>query len=140
MGYDFSIGEAEMYAPTPEEIDTGYDRAELRVKVRAPLRADGDGALLGGGYSWFLGWTRRVGLEDLFFDLERPGHHNGCGLMPSHPGCARLTRAHLARFRAALAVAEAKDPEHDDAETTRWFVRWTERALAECKVPALYNR
>lgn len=63
MGYDFSIGEAEMYAPTAEEIDTGYDRAELRVRV-TPLRTEDDGALLDGGYGWFLGWTRRVGRGD----------------------------------------------------------------------------
>ena len=139
MGYDFSIGEAEMYAPTAEEIDTGYDRAELRVRV-TPLRTEGDGALLSGGYGWFHDWTRRVGIEDLFFDPARPGHHRGDGLMPDHPGCARLTHAHLARFREALATAEARGLVHDDTNTARWFVRWTERALAECKVPALYNR
>ena len=139
MGYDFSIGEAVLYAPTPEEIDTGDDRAELRVRV-TPLRTDGDGALLDGGYSWFLGWTRRVGLEDLFFDPERPGHRRGDGLIPDHPGCARLTPAHLARFREALAVADAHDTDGESAATARWFVKWTECALAECKVPALYNR
>lgn len=143
MGYDFSIGEAKLYAPSAEDIDREYDRAELRVMVD-PLRKDGDGALLSGGYSWFLGWTERVGLWDLFFTTREGyasrGYHRGDGLMPEHPGCARLTPKHLERFRAALATAEARDPGSDDAAIARWFVKWTEHALAECRVPALYNR
>lgn len=138
MGYDFSIGEAVLYAPTPEEIDTGDDRAELRVRV-TPLRTEDDGALMDHGYGSFLAFTTRAGLRDLFFKADS-GHRLGEGLMPSHPGCARLTPAHLARFRAALAVADAHDTDGEDASTARWFVKWTERALAECKVPALYNR
>lgn len=142
MGYDFSIGEAVLYAPTVEEIDTGDDCPEIRVRV-TPLRDESGSTQTSRSSGSFYEFTCRVGIEDLFFDPERPDHRLGDGLMPEHPGCARLTPRHLARFREALAVAEKIDDADADAEidrtTARWFVRWTERALAECKVPALYN-
>lgn len=134
MPYDFKIGDAVPYIPTAEEIDTGYDRAELRMWVAEPLRVPGDGALLSLGYGEFLTWAEFVGLRDLFY---RDFSSHTTGLIPHHPGCARLTPGHLARFRKALAVAEGHQW---GVEVAQWFVTWTERALAECSVPALHNR
>ena len=136
MPYDFKIGDAVPYIPTAEEIDTGYDRAELRMRVAEPLRAPRDGALLSMGYGEFRAWAEFVGLRDLFYSGSS---HHTAGLIPHHPGCARLTPGHLARFREALAAAEKGNWERG-VEVAQWFVRWTEKALAECSVPALHNR
>lgn len=139
MGYDFRIGEAVLDAPTDSEISSGDRRAEVRVGVKVLEDDAGCLALYETTYSYFAGFSVRCGLTDLFVDKD--GLRAGDALMPDHPGAARLTPVHLARFEAALSAAEKRVANDTmfDAQMLRWLVKWTRLALERCTIPTFYN-
>ncbi len=137
MGYDFTIGEAAIREPPVEECD---EEATLRVHVAETVRdenAPQGWNRLSCGYGWWTDAMRECGLDDIAVTrgrLDPPSL-----LLPYHPGAARLTRNHLARFEAAHQEALRRNC-GAAIETTAWLVWWTRWALDNCKIPTLANR
>ncbi len=137
MGYDFTIGEAAIHEPPIEECD---ELATLRVHVAETVRDDAAPQgwnRMSCGYRWWVDAMRESGLGDIA--VVRGGLDRPALLMPYHPGAARLTHNHLARFEAAHQEALRRNSK-DSIEATAWLVWWTRWALANCKIPTLANR
>lgn len=139
MGYDFTIGEAVPQIASAEDIDSGEDHAALRWKAE-PIRD----ATMPGGWSSrsasYGGWAHVCDVSGLGDLLGQRANGATGPLIPDHPGAARLTPGHLARFREGLAMARRAGDEAPAVEALEWLVAWTEYALAHCTVPTLYNR
>ena len=137
MGYDFVIGEAAISEPPTDECD---EVATLRVHVAKTVRrqrAPQGWNRMSCGYRWWADTMRACGLDDILVPrgrLEPP-----VLLVPQHPGAARLTANHLARFVAAHEEAQRKS-NADAITATAWLVWWTRWALDNCKIPTLANR
>jgi len=137
MGYDFTIGEAAIHEPPIGECD---EAATLRVHVAETVHdetAPQGWNRLSCGYGWWADAMRACGLDDIAVMGGRLGPPSL--LLPYHPGAARLTANHLARFEAAHSRAVA-DRLADAIDATAWLVWWTRWALANCKIPTLANR
>lgn len=115
------------------------------------------------GYSQWANFVDDVGLRDLFFGA-RDGGSRDASLMRDHPGCAILRPCDLVEIRQARGRWEAKpwpapervagwdptlmpfdqreaDPKYDgNLARLIWLEWWVTWALANCKVPAIYNR
>jgi hypothetical protein len=169
MGYDITIGEAVMDPPDIES-DGDEEGTWINVCAEGYRRDDapefpndemtGKGSSRHPSYTAWAEWCDAVGLRELFFGPSKDARY--CGLMGEHPGCSMLTKRHHAVIAAALDKYRTEHPtavpgfaryvhkpsgsvlvdEHYDANLARliwleWWVRW---ALANCKVPAIYNR
>lgn len=119
-------------------------------------------------YSGWERFCVKNGLHALFYGDPAPlplgayARERHRGLFHRHPGCAMLLPAHLELISAALARRRVKaggrkpgwnpnadwrgNPHEDDDKYDgdlarlmwlEWWVRW---ALAECEIPAIYNR
>ncbi len=115
------------------------------------------------GYGQWAGFLREVGLYDLFFGAQAHTATRKKSLMSEHPGAALLTKSDLKEIQAALKRWQKRtwrtkeripgwDPEHNpfskkeadpryDGNLARliWLEWWVTWALANCKVPTLYN-
>lgn len=102
MSYDIYIGEA-VIEPLEDEDDGGAERLETVVarttRPEAPTFI-GDEMTANSnarhpGYGQWSTFCEEVGLRRLFFDKRT-------GLMRTHPGCYKLTPAHLDVVRGAI--------------------------------------
>ena len=168
MGYSLTIGEAEMRVPSAEEVRERWCSPHIRVIAKGAVSDDaptfpGDeltsnSSSRSPSYSGWHDFCRETGLTELFYSEES-------GLLREHPGCVVLTSDHLTEIAAALDRYRTMHPgarpgwrEHIDGgdwlrgpfkpETEGldgnlarliWLEWWTRWALANCKVPALWN-
>lgn len=168
MGYSLTIGEAEMRVPSAEEVRKRWCSPHIRVIAKEAVSADaptfpGDGLTSNSSsrspsYSGWHDFCRETGLTELFYSEES-------GLLREHPGCVVLTSDHLTEIATALDRYRTMRPgarpgwrepidggdwyrgpfkpetEGLDGNLARliWLEWWTRWALANCKVPALWN-
>lgn len=121
------------------------------------------------GYSQWTHFCEEVGLHDLFFGARRDKttgrSARDVGLMTKHPGCYLLRQSDLDEVRLArrrwearpwrateriagwdpnstwTTPAESMDQRYDNhLARLLWLEWWITWALANCKVPAIYNR
>ena len=128
-----------MHVPDEDLCD---EYATLRVKVGEVVRfpdAPGIANWHDFSYTDFAHITKEAAIDDILVQDGVTGRRPL--LVFQHPGAARLTTAHLARFEAGLARVLATHGEGSpETEAMQWFCWWTRWALANCKVPALGNR
>lgn len=156
MSYDIYIGNAQPVYPDPADEDDGYFawRVEHVTNDAAPEwpnpASDPIGSLVDisgktngrhPGYIQMREWSKRVGLEDLFFNEQN-------GLLRPHPGICRLLPHMLAEVQEALAKYQTKHPgkvpgwgdnESGDLAKLIWYEFWMRWALANCAWPAVEN-
>jgi hypothetical protein len=105
MGYDLTIGEAEMRVPSAEEVRERQCSPHIRVAAKGAVAADaptfpgdvmtGNSSSRSPSYSGWHDFCRETGLTELF-------HSEESGLLREHPGCAVLTSDHHTEIAAAL--------------------------------------
>lgn len=139
MGITITIGEAELRV-TPED-DESPITAHVAKRTHPEAPRNGSDAPCTNhrsfSYTGFGAWAKASGLESLFYDESR-----GLTRQDLHPGCVLLRPEHLAAVRAAQQRPHPEPrsqwaPQHKDLLV--WFAWWMEWALANCKVPAIYN-
>jgi hypothetical protein len=136
MGIAITIGEAGLRYDADDDESLISGRAVRQTRPDAPA-CGGDaphGNVRSFSYGGFSAWLEAAGLTALFYDKHR-------GLAREHPGCVLLRPEHLAAIRAAVQRPHP-EPRHEwlhYAETLAWLEWWTAWALANCKVPAIYN-
>jgi len=148
VSFDIYIGEAVLDVPSAQDASEGAlieAYVEHVTLLDAPVFAGdimtGNGNSRHPGYSQWAEFCKITHLDDLFFD-------ESVGLMRAHPGCVLLQPHHRAAVRKALGKWEE---EHQGAHAgfengqdgilarLLWLDFWIGWALANCKVPAIYN-
>lgn len=130
MGYSFTIGQ-RIVEPGGDGND--FVTAEVVEVAGAPLDPwGGRSNKRSPSYTAWADFSTRTGLGDLF-----PPRCDG-GLIPSHPGRARLVPSHLARF---VDAGHARPwLRQEDRDRLEWLVFWTRWAIANCAEPIFANQ
>lgn len=157
MSYDIYIGEAKPYVYEDEDDRGAFETVRITVErmthPEAPTFPNdgmtGNGNSRHPGYSQWSDFARSCGLHDVLVE----------GWIKEHPGSVLLTRGHIDRIKDALSAWRSghpdavpgfarNDPEtwklvdtHYDAVLARliWLEWWCEYALANCRIPTVYN-
>lgn len=163
MGYNITIGEAELETETEEELYCTWT-VNLHSEPNAPVfegdDTTGNTNMRSPSYSQWTDFCKKNGLYDLFYNEDY-------GLMREHPGCFLLKQKHLDTLKKALEKLEEVDKRpaglderyiHSysceegyvkipDSEETHsydkvrliWLIWWVDWALKNCKQPAIKN-
>lgn len=148
MGYILKIGQA--YLDFDKECAYLSIQCEDKALTNAPAfgePTDNSNERWPSYTSWH-NFTRFVGLEDLFFSVDREDR-----LINEHPGHVVITQQHKKEIDEAYGafykkypnckagVSENEDSPEENAQAARfeWLKFWVDWALENCEIPIFYN-
>ena len=151
MGYDIYIGEAEPYVPEDRDDRESFETLHVVVNrvVHPEAPAFPNDTLSANSnnrhpsYSTWANFARECCLYDVLVS----------GWIKQHPGAVLLTKSHLARIKKSRSAWQKSRPgavpgfgrngrDHYDSTLAclLWLEWWCEHALANCRIPTVYNR
>lgn len=141
MGYDFSIGNAEIQYEKADSIEGGYFDSHIGFKVEVVRIKDVPGVwnVLTSQYGVWSNTMRETGLTDVFMLSGKP--------RGGHPGAFPITEELVIKVKQAVEMLKSKGAKPVEGKSQKdtalfqleWVLWWSKWALKNCELPVFYN-